>query len=215
MRLHRPANWRMRLLIAVPARVGPGASRRRCRSTASWAPPPAARPSPGPVSSVSWRNDYPVFHPIRAMEPAPARSGLVPNGGRRYPGQGDLVGEGVLDRRIMDQRRHLGDVPAGVRHLVRRPHRQHGNERQHAACNDQQRRDRRPPAEPVPTRRRPRSSAASARRALPPECSPEPGPSLGGAWPCPPSVSDTVTSRQSSLPGAPPPRDDGPLQALI
>ena len=57
----------------------PGASALtdRCRA----APPPAARQSPGPVSSVSWRDDYPVFHPIRAMELAPARSGLVPCSG--------------------------------------------------------------------------------------------------------------------------------------
>jgi hypothetical protein len=32
------------------------------------------------VSSVSWRDDDPVFHPIGAMELAPARRGLVPNG---------------------------------------------------------------------------------------------------------------------------------------
>ena len=62
---------------------------------------------------------------------------------------GDLVGEGVLDRRIMDQRRHVGDIPAGVGHLVRRPHSQHRNGRQDAAENDQQRRDRRAPAEPA------------------------------------------------------------------
>ena len=35
--------------------------------------------------------DYPVFHPIGGMEPAPVRRGLVPNGGRRYPGQGRRV----------------------------------------------------------------------------------------------------------------------------
>jgi hypothetical protein len=63
-------------------------SRKRCRSTASWALPPAARQSPGPVSSVSWRDDYPVFHPIRAMELAPAPSGLMPCGGGVTRGQG-------------------------------------------------------------------------------------------------------------------------------
>ena len=44
-------------------------SRRRCRSTASWAPPHAARPSPGPASSASWRDESPVFHPIRGWNP--------------------------------------------------------------------------------------------------------------------------------------------------
>ena len=33
------------------------------RSTASWAPPPAARPSPGPASSGSWTADGRVFTP--------------------------------------------------------------------------------------------------------------------------------------------------------
>jgi hypothetical protein len=41
--LHRESPRR----CSCPARPS---SRRRCRSTASWAPPPAARPSPGPVS---------------------------------------------------------------------------------------------------------------------------------------------------------------------
>ena len=65
---------------------------------------------------------------------------------------GDLVGEGVLDSRILDQRLHVGDIPAGVRDLVRRPHRHHRQRRQHAAEDDQQRRDRRPPAAPAPDR---------------------------------------------------------------
>ena len=47
----------------------------------SWAPPPAAKPSPSPVSSASWRDDYPVFHPIGGMELAQARRGLVPTAG--------------------------------------------------------------------------------------------------------------------------------------
>jgi len=39
----------------------------------------------------SCRSDYPVFHPIRTMEPAPARGGLVPDGERRYTDQGPRV----------------------------------------------------------------------------------------------------------------------------
>jgi len=35
---------------------------------------------------------------------------------------GDLVGERVLDGRVFDQRLHIGDIPAGVRDLVGRPH---------------------------------------------------------------------------------------------
>jgi hypothetical protein len=31
--------------------------------------PPAARPLPGPVSSVSWRDDYPVFVPSGGWNP--------------------------------------------------------------------------------------------------------------------------------------------------
>jgi YceI-like domain len=63
-------------------------SRRRCRSTASWGPAHAARQSPGPVSSGSWRDDHPVLHPIGAMELAPARDGLVTEGEPRSMGQG-------------------------------------------------------------------------------------------------------------------------------
>ena len=44
-------------------------SRRRCRSTASWAPPHAARPSPGPVSSASWRDDSRSFVPSGGWNP--------------------------------------------------------------------------------------------------------------------------------------------------
>ena len=62
-------------------------SRRRCRSTASWGPPHAARPSPGPVCWGSWRDDCPVFHPIGGMELAPARGRLGPDGKQRYTGQ--------------------------------------------------------------------------------------------------------------------------------
>src|SRR5207249_1423942 len=43
----------------------------------------------------------------------------------------------------------LADIPAGVRHLVRRPHPQHRQRRQNTAEDDQQRRGRRPPAEPA------------------------------------------------------------------
>ena len=49
------------------------------------------------MSSVSWRDDYPVFHPIRGMELAPARRGLVPYGGRRYPGQGQRIAGIAMD----------------------------------------------------------------------------------------------------------------------
>ena len=65
---------------------------------------------------------------------------------------GELVREGVLDRRVLDQRLHVGDIPAGVRDLVRRPHRHHRQRRQDAAHDDQQHRDRRPPASPAPDR---------------------------------------------------------------
>ena len=40
---------------------------------------------------ASCRDDHPVFHPIRRMEPAAARGGLVPNRGRRYTDQGPRV----------------------------------------------------------------------------------------------------------------------------
>ena len=59
-------------------------SRRRCRSTGSWAPPHAARRSPGPVSWGSWRGDDRSF--------TPSGDGLTP--GMRWNG-GLAAGGGV------------------------------------------------------------------------------------------------------------------------
>ena len=73
-------------------------SRRRSRSTGSWAPPHAARRSPGPVSWGSWRGDDPVFHPIGRMKPAL---------GMRWNG-GSAAGGGVWARRRDSRRRCAG-----------------------------------------------------------------------------------------------------------
>ena len=67
----------------------------------------------------------------------------------------DLVGQGILDRRIMDQRLHRGHVAAGVADLVGRPHGQHRCRRQHAAEHDEDRSHPGSPAEaPTPGRAR-------------------------------------------------------------
>jgi hypothetical protein len=114
-------------------------------------------------------------------------------GGRRAaafidPGDdlvGDLVGEGVLDSRIFDQRRYVGDVPAGVRDLVRRPHpsTERGARIQprmiSSAATGVRQLNRRRRAR----RGAPRGSATSALGASRSGRSPEPGPSLAGAWP--------------------------------
>ncbi len=60
---------------------------------------------------------------------------------------GDLVGQDVLDRRVVDQRLHGGHVPAGVGHLVAGPYADHRYRSEHAAEHDQHDGDRGPPAE--------------------------------------------------------------------
>ena len=60
----------------------------------------------------------------------------------------DLVGQGVLDRRIVDQRLDVGYVAVGVGDLVGAPDAQHRQRGEHAADHDEHDGDRRPPAEP-------------------------------------------------------------------
>ena len=59
----------------------------------------------------------------------------------------DLVGERVLDGRIVDQRLHVGHVTAGARDLVSGPDGQHRERSQQAADHDENDRDRGPPAD--------------------------------------------------------------------
>ena len=81
----------------------------------------------------------------------------------------ELVGESVLDRRVVHQWLHVRHVTAGVGDLVGGPHAQHRHRGQHAADHDQHRCDRSPPAHPAaphcaePARRATRSTSARRR----------------------------------------------------
>src|SRR6202034_1581475 len=60
----------------------------------------------------------------------------------------DLVGQRILDRRIVDQRLNIGDIAAGVGDLIGAPYAQHGQRREHAADHDEHNGDRSTPADP-------------------------------------------------------------------
>ena len=82
--------------------------------------------------------------------------GLVGVTGHVEPGGDlgrDLVGQGILDRRVVDERLHGRHVAASVADLVGRPDGQHRDRRQHAADHDEDRRHQGPPAQPPPTGR--------------------------------------------------------------
>ena len=66
---------------------------------------------------------------------------------------GDLVGQGVLDRRVVDQRLNGRYVAAGVGNLVAGPYADHGDQREHAAEDDEHDGDGSPPAEAPPVTR--------------------------------------------------------------
>ena len=76
---------------------------------------------------------------------------------------GDVVREGALDRRVVDERLDVGDVAVGVGHLVGGPHGEHRERREQASHDDEHRRDRAPPAEVGSGGRIP-SGRAGARR---------------------------------------------------
>ena len=95
------------------------------RSRASGLPPPRHDQHPSPSASRPTRHtrgllqDYPVFHPIRAVELTPARGGLVP--GRR---QGRRMGEtvrfeetlrrlAIIDEGFVEDQAGFGLDPAG------------------------------------------------------------------------------------------------------
>ena len=62
----------------------------------------------------------------------------------------DLVGQRVLDRRVMDQRLDVRDVAVGVGDLVGGPDPHHRQRGEHAADHDEQRGDGGPPGDAVP-----------------------------------------------------------------
>ena len=77
----------------------------------------------------------------------------------------DLVGQRVLDSRIMDQRLDVRHVTIGVGHLVSRPDGQHRHRGQQAAHHDQHRGHRHPPAAcpPAPVARPPTTRPPNLR----------------------------------------------------